>query len=261
MPGSERGAVSIPYVLYGVPWQHNSAGINAIHRLVHLLNEAGQTAYTINPGNPAWNEPLLSSAGGFEALRRECEPIAIYDTIVQHNPLNARRVARWVLLQPGGLGEPHYVPQPGEVTFGWADRFMDVSDYHLLRVDVLEHDLFICDGTEVRTHDTVYGGKARACTYGDTAIPSPVYTGDMVAMTSGWPETRQGVADLMRETRTLYTYDDTTQVAWEALLCGCEVVLLPENVPITRESIASFIDGIDYEAELARFIEVTQAMP
>jgi hypothetical protein len=250
--------VSIPYVLYGVPWQHNSAGINAIHRLVHLLNESGQRAYTINPGNPAWNEPLLSSVGGFEALRRECEPIAIYDTIVTHNPLSAARVARWVLLQPGGLGEPHYVPQPNEVTFSWAESFMVAP---ILRVDVLEHDLFVCDGTEVRTHDTVYGGKARACTYGDTAVPSPVYTGDMVAMVSGWPETRAGVAALMRETRTLYTYDDTTQVSWEALLCGCDVVLLPENVPITMADIEEFLGDYDYDAMLQRFVDVTQAMP
>lgn len=249
--------MNAPYVLYGVPWQHNSAGINAIHRLVHELNEHGQRAYTINPGNPAWNEPLLKWAGGFEALRSECEPIAIYDTIVYANPLNARRIARWVLLQPGGLGEPHYLVQPNEVTFSWHCDFIDAP---ILRVPTLEDNLFVPGDVE-RTHDTVYYGKARAATYGDTAIPSPIDTSGMVTMTSSWPATREGVAALMQETRTLYTYDNVTQVAHEALLCGCDVVLLPENVPVTLDDITAWLGDNDFEAMLADFIAVTQSMP
>jgi hypothetical protein len=248
--------VNAPYVLYGVPWRHNSAGVNAIHRLVHELNERGQRAYTINPGNPAWNEPLLKWVGGFDGLRREgCEPIAIYDTIVHDNPFGARRIARWVLLQPGGLGEPHYIVQPNEVTFTWHRDFIDAP---LLRVPLLETDLFVVDPAVERTHDSVYHGKGRTAT---ATIPSPIDTSGMVTMTAAWPPTREGVAALMQETRTFYTYDSVTQVAQEALLCGCEVVLLPENVPVTLDDVAAWHGENDFAAMLDEFIRVTQTMP
>jgi hypothetical protein len=242
-----------PYVIYAVPYAHNSAGIRAYHRLCHELNEAGERCYTINAGNPEWNEPLLSSVGGWNVLSGE-NPIAIYDTIVIKNPLQANRIARWVLLHPGGLGEPPYVPYDFEETFSWSHDFYDVPDDRILKVDVLDRGLFFCDGNEVRTHDTVYYGKGRKETCGDTAVASPVDTSGMITMVSGWPPTREGVASLLRETATLYTYDSITMVADEALLCGCKVVLLPENKEIPH----TVMEDSDYGGMLDSFIEKTQ---
>src|SRR5206468_9783222 len=84
-------------------YTHRSGGIRALHRLCHLLNEAGYSARLLPnrldlpfATNPAWNTPLHSGSIG--------DGIVIYPEVVSGNPLLARRVVRWALNFPGKLG-------------------------------------------------------------------------------------------------------------------------------------------------------------
>lgn len=58
----------------------------------------------------------------------------------------------------------------------------------------------------------------------------------------------------MRRTETLYTYDNLTMLTLEALLCGCRVILLPENRELDMtEPLCGFIHD-DFDSQLDRFI-------
>ena len=228
---------STPYLLYQNPYRHNSAGVRALHRLVHELNVRGIAAYAAG-GNPAWNEPPPWRYTG-----PSVEPIVIYPEIVSGNPLNAGRVVRWVLNTPGYLGGDKAY-SPNERVFTWSKKFVDAP---LLTVDVTEHDLFNTDGVTRRDIDCFYVNKGPL-----RGAFKDAKTDGMTEITHDFPPTREGLAALLKRTRTLYTYDDCTSLANEALDCGCEVMLLPEGTPVSRGAEE------DHGAHIEAFIAATQ---
>jgi O-antigen biosynthesis protein len=226
----------IPYVLTPMPYRHNSAGIRALHRLIHEINQRGIPAYADN-GNPAWFERPLA------AYAESIAPIMIYPEVVSGNPFGMERVVRWTLNTPGYLaGDTSYAPT--ERVFTWSKRFYDAP---LLTVDVLEHELFNADGTGVRDTDCFYVGKGpKRGANKDASVDG------MTEITLAFPPTRAEVAALLRRTRTLYTYDDCTSLTDEAIDCGCEVILLPEGTPLSRNPLE------DHGARIDAFIAATQ---
>ncbi|MDP2183251.1 MAG: hypothetical protein Q8K99_11870 [Actinomycetota bacterium] len=236
-----------PYLVFGPAYRHNCGGVRALHRLVHLLNERGQEAYSSEAGNPDWNEKHVSEYKGDEG------PIVVYPEVVFGNPVGGKKVVRWVLNVPGFVGGPTDYPAE-DLVFTWSKKFLDLPDSRLLSVGSLEHELFNTEGVSEKTIDCFYVG--RGITRGATLLPQ---TDGLLEITSDYPPTRKEVAALMKKTRTLYSYDDVTQVVSEALLCGCRVVLLPENVELTLDDREEGDTRISYEDQLRNFVEVTQA--
>jgi O-antigen biosynthesis protein len=233
-----------PYIFAGDHYRGNSAGIRACHRLVHELNEHEQTAYYVLAApvhvrailNPEWNEIPLPTKGVEGA-------IVIYPEAVSGNPLGAERVVRWVLNTPGFIGGDEFYSD-SELVFSWD------KDYYaapLLRVDIIE-EFFNADDAEKDTL-CAYMGKGER-----RGVAELGFTKGMTHITQEWPATRRELADLLRRTKTFYSYDDHTMLTHEASLCGCLSVLLPEC------TVLPLPDRPDYEGELRRFIELTQAM-
>jgi hypothetical protein len=208
------------------PWGHDhaSAGVRAWFRLIELLAERGYDAT---------NVPADEGIG---------ERIAVYCDTTSGNPLSSPRVARWLMYFPDFFGIPTNIGE-GEVIFAWDPRYYPTE--HLLRVDVIERDLFR-PSDEPRTQDVYYIGKAA---FKGTSVVPPE---GAVHITKAWPATRPELADLLRSTHTLYTFDEDTMLVDEALLCGCCVVLLPEGAGLTRGP------DPDFDAMVDHFITATQ---
>ena len=236
-----------PYVLAGVVYGHASAGVRVCHRLVHELNERGYRAYSTEEANPDWNETQILFYG---LWRRFHDPIAIYSEVVSGNPLGATRVVRWVLNTPGHIAGDLEFP-PSELIYTWSKQYYDTD--RILIIDVTEHEIFNSVDLPPKTVDCFYMGKAAL--RGVEAMP---LTDGMTEITETWPAQRPELADLLRRTRTLYSYDDRTSLAWEALLCGCRVIILPENHEITMADAKRDMPDTDFEGQLTRFIEETQ---
>jgi hypothetical protein len=239
-----------PYVLAGANFERASAGTRACHRLVHEINGRGLRAYSLGAVNPEWDETRLTREGAW-LMCAVAGAVAVYPEVVTGNPLRARNVARWVLNTPGYLGgDAAY--DPSELVFTWSRRFYDTD--RVLTVSVIEPELFNTDGSPTKTLDCYYVGK------GDLRGAARVaLTDGMTEITSSWPPTRREVADLLRRTRTLYTYDDCTSLIGEALQCGCRVVLLPEEREVTRADVERDLPDPDHDAQLTRFIDGTQS--
>jgi len=240
-----------PYVLFGSDYLHASAGVRACHRLVHELNQHGLMACSLGCVNPEWDERRVTRVG-YWMMRALSDPIVIYPEVVTGNPLKAGHVVRWILNTPGHLGGDTVHPD-SELIFAWSKRYIDTD--RILTVDVMERDLFNSDDLPPKTLDCFYMGKA-----GFRGVEKIALTDGMTEITRepNYPATRAELADLLRRTRILYTYDDCTALGWEALLCGCRVVLLPENRDITLADVERDLPDTDYDGQLARFMDETQ---
>jgi hypothetical protein len=238
-----------PYVLAGANFERASAGTRACHRLVHELNQRGLRAYSLGITNPDWDETRLTREGSV-LMCAVAGAVAVYPEVLTGNPLKARRVARWVLNTPGYLaGDAAY--DASELVFTWSKRFYDTD--RVLTIAVIEPELFNADGLPAKTLDCFYVGKGHR--RGAARVP---LTDGMTEITSVWPPTRPEVADLLRRTRTLYTYDDCTSLMGEALQCGCRVVLLPEEQELTLADVERDLPDLDHGAQLTRFVDETQ---
>lgn len=231
-----------PYVIFPHPYRHNSAGIRALHRLIHHLNERGVEAYTIASGNPDWNEPA------FAEYRRCREPILIYPEVVPGNPFRASKVVRWVLNTPGLLAGD-VVFDPSELIFTWSQSYIDTD--RILQVDVVEDGLFH-PGNLRRDADRFYFGKGEV-----KGIEKLQVTEGLEEITSSYPPTRQELANLLQRTRVLYTYDNCTCLVCEALQSGCKVVILPEQQEL-EPNPAVLPPSDSYASMIDTFIHITR---
>jgi hypothetical protein len=181
------------------------------------------------------------------------DPIAVYPEVIAGNPLGAKHVTRWVLNVPGHLGGDTEFDD-SELVYAWSKKFYDTD--RILSWDVVDRGLFNDDNLPTKEKVCCYVGKGPQ----RGANPIPLTDG-MIQITRSWPPERRELAELLRETRVLYTYDDVTMLTFEALLCGCQVILLPEyREQRLDDPLWRFVDT-DHHAELDRFIKETQDSP
>ena len=239
-----------PYIMAILDYSDKSAGGVALHRIVHELNNQGYFAYSLGFVNRRWNERRLGRFGLF-LLMKYADPIVLYPEVVSGNPLGARHVARWVLNVPGHIGGDTTFGSD-ELVFAWSEDFYPTD--RLLSFDVIDHGLFNNENPPPKDIDCFYVGKGPL--RGVNPLPR---TDGMTEITRVWPAKRHDLAALLRRTRLLYTYDDLTMLTFEALLCGCRVILLPENKELRIDDPFWGFMHQDHEAQLARFIRDTQS--
>lgn len=68
----------------------------------------------------------------------------------------------------------------------------------------------------------------------------------------GWPETREKLASLLRATKTLISYDDTSAIVPEALICGCEVKIVTAMGSLQEITAADVLEksGFDVNCDV-----------
>lgn len=237
----------IPYLILAPDYVNSSAGVRALHLLAHLLNSNGYEAHVNSKPNPLWNEsPLVAPTAAGVCPRA----IAVYPEICDSsNPFQCKFQVRWILNKPGYLSGPTQY-DPEELLFVWDEGFLNLPKDRWLTVDLIEGDLFNKKNRSIAPKkDVVWIGKGP-----QRGVKLEEMTKDLTEITKAWPKKREQLAQLLKKTRTLYTYDDRTSLILEALLCGCEVVLLPEN---KKYNIKDFRKR-NHKKELRNFIKVTQ---
>lgn len=211
--------VNLPYIIVAPPFRHNSAGIRVLHKLGHLLTEAGQTAYIFNKKtNPKWSISSISFAKTYKLIKKGA--IVIYPEIVKGNPLNSQVVVRYVLNNPGLLGGDK-VFDGSEIVFYFTRLLAPNTAAHkrVLCLPTIETDIFFADQREKDLDYLVYFGK------------HPIiknYPKEKV-ISNSWPAKSFELAELLRRCRKLISYDNFTALTFEATLCGCLAVIVPDG--------------------------------
>ena len=227
------------YVIFAPFYRHNSAGIRVLYDLQKWLVLAG------------YDTIVIAGIHGYDTTQF-AEDIVIYPEVVAGNPLKVRRVVRYILNVPGKLGgTKHYAAH--ELLVAYSEPLAAHAHGRILNLPTIEP--FFCKTDGPKPKLAVYVGKG---------ADLKLHPEECIYITRDFPSSRRGVATLLQQVSTLYTYDDFTAIELEALLCGCEVKVIQKNGEITNlqnSFLNSQITPIqDVKAQLHDFIEMTKLL-
>lgn len=235
-----------PFIIVAPDYTHTSNGIRALHDLTHTINTHGRTARMliltndkiIGNGskdqltNPEWNTPLLDESER-ELLN---DGIVLYPEVVKGNPLNAKRVVRW-------LGNKEGVLRDGEGMQADRNDFI-LAHSKVIRPDA-DHVLFYAyqnpcfNGfgvvTEERVLNATYIGKGYM--YGPVG-PVKDRRGLTLEIGRRWPPSQEQLAVLLKHVACMYTYDCWSATNIDAIMCGAVPFFLRYD-PFSSEEIDS----------------------
>ena len=221
-------ASEVKYIIVTPRYNHGSAGIRALSRLYSELTDRGYDAMIATC-------PSLFRKRIGARLRRPIEiyitsralgiqkkdDIVVYPEFVIGNPFGVRKVVRYILNVPGKLGgDRKYASK--ELTFAYNSDLVQYSEGRVLHIPVIE-SFFTVDSSfdNNRPINSFWVGKGQNTNH-------PV-TKNCTEITRKWPADRKTLAELLKQTKIFYTYDDFTSLAVEAKMCGCEVKLIKGN--------------------------------
>lgn len=212
------------YIVIAPDFIGNSAGICCLYQLAADLKKSGfEAAITGSQrGNPKYPVPLISTKQAREAAKNGAW--VIYPEIINGNPLKARNVIRWTLNKPGLLGGDEVYPE-SEHVFVYSEVFAPYLKNKIqgkLYMPTIDRTIFFPpENDEPRALTCYYVGKSR---YKD-GVFDPKTTLEITRNTP--PKSELG--KIFRAAKVLYCFDNSTALIYEALLCGCHVIVIPDG--------------------------------
>ena len=209
-----------------------------LHRLVHCLNHLGYPAYVVPlresrrlPSAPlttvALNTPELTRELFLQHQAQGLTPIAVYPEIVNGNPLKAPHVVRYYLNYPGLLGGAK-IPSNSESNWSYSQKIADTtgSADKVLFFPVSDPRYFINTNAGRRSGTAYYAYKFKDF-FGGHVGPEADGAFEITRHKPDSLSKRELVA-LFNRIELLYCYENSA-IAIEAALCGCPVVLVPNE--------------------------------
>ncbi len=227
------------FVIFAPFYRHNSAGIRVLYDLQKWLILAGYDAI------------IIAGITGY-AVEQFADDIVIYPEVVVGNPLRSKRVVRYILNVPGKIGgTKEYAPH--ELKIAYNEPLAVHAEGRVLNVPTIEP--YYCTTDQPKSKLAVYVGKG---------TDLKLHPEECIYITRDFPSTRRGVAKLLQQVSTFYTYDNFTAIAAEALLCGCKVKVIQkdgEMADLPNSILSSVTTSIkDFKAQLHDFIEMTKLL-
>jgi len=214
---------SHPYYIVAPAFKQTSAGVRALHYLCHLLNESGHEAYvSASPENCSKHlrTPQLTPEVMQEHKASGVTPIAVYPEVVKGNPLGLNAVVRWVLNIPGHLGGDDSYPE-SDLIFHYSNIILDGIISDRLDMPLVDQRIFNeGNGENHRKGFCYYAGKYLH--FQHKIAPEVLENPEGISLTLNIPRSHQEIAEILRTTETLYTYE-CSMLIFEALACGCAV--------------------------------------
>lgn len=222
---TKRQAEQGGFVIGAPGYAANSAGVYCVYKLCEELRKRGFAAYTTlsKQGAKHMDAPLID----VDSARRLCSLgfTAIYPETIPGNPLHAKTVIRWVLNRPGLLGGDK-VYDPDEIVFCYAEAYKPYIANKvagMLYMPTIDTSIFHTTDWDLgkRKLECFYVGKSKW----QSGVCDPRSTFEI---TREIPR-KKDLGPLLRASRVLYCFDNSTILAYEALMCGCPVVIVPDG--------------------------------
>lgn len=229
-------ALNSPYYIYAPAYREDSGGTRAMHYLCHALNLAGEEAYVISDGiSDKLRTPRLMDSDRHRHNNENREPIVVYPEIVTANPLNALNVVRYLLNIPGFLFNKPVEWQETDLVYTHGPDIVPAGmSAQILQIPLINTNIYNSEGTTPSKRKGKLLWINRFLSRGGQLLP----------ITEGATEISYRVAhrtavelrELYRNAELLYTYEQST-ACYEAMLCGCPVVYIPNDLMLHQPPI------------------------
>lgn len=221
-------------LIYSYRYNWRWGGIVALHKLAELISGMSFETFLLNGEK--------SKAGGAtcvgmeEALEiaRDPQTVVIYPEVVFGNPLNANRVARWVLYFPGVQGGERKYDR-SEFVFTWSKAYLTNSIYDSAPVlnftGILDNHF--SDLNLTRSNDAILIKKGFHKMDDRASIFLYPYVDNLTQFESA-DEIIDRATDIsdfnlrLNQIRYFISYDNYTYHSVFAALAGCISIVIPE---------------------------------
>jgi len=200
----------VKFTIYAPSYNDKSGGAWVLHFLCDQLNKIGhESRVFIYEASQIVNPQFDTPIGYLE------ESVVVYPEIIVDNPLNATKVVRYLLNKEGALQKRMINWSKTDYPLAFSKAYRD--DCEVLFYPNCDLSIFYDNGTE-RTQNAFYIGK------GYLAGDCPKL--DCFEITRTFPSTKQELADVLRRSKILFSYDALSATNIDAALCGCLPYLL-----------------------------------
>lgn len=240
------------FIIFSQPFDMNSGGALALHKLCHLIKQLGRECYIFPyfPGAPLdnctndlflnniklteenlihykvhseFNTPVLEPKS-YKAIENNKDIIAIYPEIIKGNPLNAANVVRWLLHNPGfHTGKVYYETNEIYFKFGHETQGVNIPNSvmsnNILSVTHFASDLYNEDNVAFQRAGTAYcvrKGKDKQLCH------------DLSESICIDGLTHQEISQIFKRVKQFISYDTRTYYSLLAAACGCESIVIPD---------------------------------
>jgi hypothetical protein len=248
------GNEKLKFVVYATPFDENSGGVIALHKLCDLINKSGEIAYLylalrkpqmldyksltmkilyplrlfkyyflkFVPTSYGKNSSLKTPRIIFSPTKDNTKTVVIYPEIISGNPLNAKNIVRWLLHKPGfHTGKINY--GKNDIYFFYQVIFNDPTlnpyDDHLLSVLWVRDDIY---------KKTNFGKRKGSCyMLRKGKNRKIIHDVENSILLDG--KSHIEVAKAMNECEYFISYDMETMYSQYAVLCGCKSIVIPKE--------------------------------
>jgi len=231
------------FIIVAPPYNQSSAGSKVLHFLCHSLNQVGVKASLIllDPRDSS-NNSFISSADksvfheiyNTPAIKSFDEidftnDIVVYPEIIIGNPLNSKKVVRYMLNKNGFITGNLITFHPEEFILSYQKIFEPNAHFNLFLSDedltlFPNRDSILKLNKNIALTYTGKGGK-----YGNT-----VRIGGTISL--DWKKSHEEYILLLENAKYLFSWDQMTGVVFDAIIYGCIPVILSKH-PWTFDEI------------------------
>jgi hypothetical protein len=224
-----------PYSIFTPPFETTSGGIRCMWGLFGWLLAKGQIAQV----NTTFDIPF----------------VGIYPEIAQGNPLNAQTVVRYILQKPG-LATMYGVPGPK--SFEPTDKLYYFSKIYA-PPDVKEEQLMFLPIVNLHIFKDQKKERTKTCYLVGKGLNTNVHPKDSILIDRTFANDQQALADLLNECHTMYSYDPVTAQMEIARLCGCKVIVIPnEQFIVDLKDYEPGLNGISFWPDVTKVLDVEE---
>lgn len=215
-----------PYVIVCPDYDKTSGGIKVVWGLFGYLLSKGVEVYMNR-------QPSINV-------------VAIYPEIINGNPIQAKKVVRYILAPPGEMAlisknptggdirEPSMLEFPKtDMIYSFSKLIYETDDAHTMFLPIIDTHIFK-DQHKQRTKTAVLFGKQ----------PNKgLHPDDSIIIDRTTASDQSTLNDLLNECKMLYVYDHRTAMTEVARLAGCPVTIIPSVY--TKEQFSLYEPGMN----------------
>jgi len=227
---------SARFIIVTPPYNELSAGVKVLHFLCHSLNQVGVNSSLLfldvrdktynsfvsitdkSAFHEPYNTPVITSLEEIDFAN----DIVVYPDIIVGNPLNSKKVVRYMLNKNGFITGNPITYNSGEFILSYQKIFEPNAHLNLFLSD---DDLTLLPNRESilnlnKNISLTYVGKGRK--YGNT-----VRIGGTISL--DWKKSPEEYILLLENAKYLFTWDQMTGVVYDAIIYGCIPVIVSKN--------------------------------